>query len=72
MKRSMRSSAILVKVGTDESINNTFHYYYLYSFTIDFYVIGSFGKVQKINRISDNKTLVWKEMNYGIMTEKEK
>lgn len=28
--------------------------------------------MQKIRRISDNKALVWKEMNYGIMTEKEK
>ena len=35
-------------------------------------IIGSFGKVQKIKRISDSKTLVWKEMNYGMMSEKEK
>ena len=33
---------------------------------------GSFGKVQKVKRLSDNKLLVWKEMNYGIMSEKEK
>lgn len=33
---------------------------------------GSFGKVQKVKRIADGKVLVWKEMNYGIMSEKEK
>ena len=33
---------------------------------------GSFGKVQKVKRISDGRILVWKEMNYGIMSEKEK
>jgi serine/threonine protein kinase len=33
---------------------------------------GSFGKVQKIKRISDGRVLVWKELNYGIMGEKEK
>ena len=33
---------------------------------------GSFGKVQKIRRKSDGKTFVWKELNYGIMNEKEK
>jgi NIMA (never in mitosis gene a)-related kinase len=33
---------------------------------------GSFGKVQKVKRISDGKVLVWKELNYGIMSEKEK
>ncbi len=34
--------------------------------------VGSFGKVSKIRRKSDNKTLVWKEMDYGKMSEKEK
>lgn len=33
---------------------------------------GSFGKVQKIKRISDGRILVWKELNYGKMGEKEK
>ena len=33
---------------------------------------GSFGKVFKIRRISDKQTLVWKELNYGVMGEKEK
>jgi len=33
---------------------------------------GSFGSVSKIRRKSDNKILVWKEINYGIMSEKEK
>jgi len=33
---------------------------------------GSFGKVCKIRRKSDNKILVWKELYYGTMTEKEK
>jgi NIMA (never in mitosis gene a)-related kinase len=36
------------------------------------YIIGSFGKVCKIRRKSDNKILVWKELNYGKMSEKEK
>lgn len=35
-------------------------------------VTGSFGKVQKIKRKSDGKVLVWKELNYGKMSEKEK
>mgnify|MGYP002622748365 CR=1 FL=1 len=33
---------------------------------------GSFGKVSKIRRKSDNKILVWKELYYGNMSEKEK
>ena len=33
---------------------------------------GSFGKVQKIQRVSDGKVFVWKELNYGKMSEKEK
>lgn len=33
---------------------------------------GSFGLVSKIRRRSDGKMLVWKEVNYGILTEKEK
>jgi len=33
---------------------------------------GSFGHVSKIRRKSDGKILVWKEMDYGKMTEKEK
>ena len=33
---------------------------------------GSFGSVYKIRRKSDLKVLVWKEINYGIMSEKEK
>ena len=33
---------------------------------------GSFGKVQKIRRVSDGQTLVWKVLNYGSMNEKEK
>ena len=35
-------------------------------------VIGSFGKVQKIRRLIDGKVLVWKELDYGKMSEKEK
>ena len=34
--------------------------------------IGSFGRVSKIRRLSDGKILVWKELNYGVMNEKEK
>ena len=33
---------------------------------------GSFGRVFKIRRKADNVTLVWKELNYGKMSEKEK
>ena len=33
---------------------------------------GSFGAVAKIKRKSDGRTLVWKELNYGRMSEKEK
>ena len=33
---------------------------------------GSFGQVQKIRRLHDNQVLVWKELKYGIMNEKEK
>ena len=33
---------------------------------------GNFGCISKILRKSDNKILVWKEMDYGHMTEKEK
>lgn len=35
-------------------------------------LIGSFGAVSKIKRKSDGKILVWKELNYGKMSEKEK
>jgi NIMA (never in mitosis gene a)-related kinase len=35
-------------------------------------VIGSFGCVSKISRKSDGRILVWKELNYGKMNEKEK
>lgn len=33
---------------------------------------GSFGAVSKIKRKADGKILVWKELNYGKMSEKEK
>jgi len=33
---------------------------------------GSFGTVAKIRRKQDGRTLVWKELNYGKMSEKEK
>jgi serine/threonine protein kinase len=33
---------------------------------------GSFGCVSKIKRKADGKVLVWKELNYGNMKEKEK
>ena len=33
---------------------------------------GSFGSVKKIKRKSDGKILVWKELNYGKMSEREK
>lgn len=33
---------------------------------------GSYGKVEKIRRKIDDKILVWKEINFGNMSEKEK
>jgi hypothetical protein len=33
---------------------------------------GCFGAVSKIRRRSDGKILVWKELNYSKMSEKEK
>jgi serine/threonine protein kinase len=33
---------------------------------------GCFGVVSKIRRKSDGKILVWKELNYGKMSEREK
>ncbi len=33
---------------------------------------GSFGSVSKVKRRSDGRTLVWRELNYGKMSEKEK
>ena len=39
---------------------------------LTYWIIGSFGSVSKIRRISDNKTLVWKELDYGKMTDREK
>lgn len=35
-------------------------------------MLGNFGSISKIKRKSDNKILVWKELDYGKMTEKEK
>jgi NIMA (never in mitosis gene a)-related kinase len=33
---------------------------------------GSFGVVSKVKRKSDDRMLVWKELDYGKMNEKEK
>ncbi|CAM9776185.1 unnamed protein product, partial [Ectocarpus fasciculatus] len=33
---------------------------------------GAFGQVTKIRRKSDGRTLVWKELNYGSMSDREK
>lgn len=33
---------------------------------------GSFGLVSKVRRKSDGKMFVWKELNYGKMSDKEK
>ena len=35
-------------------------------------LIGSFGSVHKVKRIKDGKILVWKELDYGRMSEREK
>lgn len=34
--------------------------------------LGSFGSVYKIRRKSDNMELVWKELDYGRMSENER
>uniref|UniRef100_A0A8D0L9Z1 Serine/threonine-protein kinase Nek2 n=1 Tax=Sphenodon punctatus TaxID=8508 RepID=A0A8D0L9Z1_SPHPU len=34
--------------------------------------VGSYGKCQKVRRRVDDKVLVWKELDYGSMTESEK
>ena len=34
--------------------------------------VGSFGLVRKIKRKTDGRVLVWKELNYGQMNEKER
>ena len=39
---------------------------------ISFIGKGNFGSITKIKRIIDGKILVWKELNYGIMSEKER
>lgn len=41
-------------------------------FGVTYIFVGSFGVVSKIKRKSDGKVLVWKELNYGKMNEKEK
>ena len=33
---------------------------------------GNFGKIYKIKRKSDNKVLIWKELDYSQMNSKEK
>lgn len=33
---------------------------------------GTFGSVWKVKRKSDEKIMVWKELDYGSMTDKEK
>ncbi|CAH3198892.1 unnamed protein product, partial [Porites evermanni] len=33
---------------------------------------GSYGTCKKVRRRTDNKILVWKELDYGKMTEVEK
>jgi hypothetical protein len=34
--------------------------------------LGSFGSVYKIRRKSDNSEFVWKELDYGRMSDREK
>ncbi len=35
-------------------------------------ILGSFGNVYKIRRKSDGQILVWKELDYGRMSERER
>jgi serine/threonine protein kinase len=35
-------------------------------------MVGSFGNVYKIRRKSDGQILVWKELDYGRMSERER
>ena len=34
--------------------------------------LGSFGRVSKVRRKADGRILVWKELDYGKMNDKEK
>jgi serine/threonine protein kinase len=36
------------------------------------FLLGSYGSVYKIKRKSDGQILVWKELDYGRMSEREK
>jgi serine/threonine protein kinase len=40
--------------------------------SIKLILLGSFGRVSKVKRKSDGQVMVWKELNYGKMNEKEK
>ncbi len=37
-----------------------------------FFVLGSFGRVSKVRRVTDGRVLVQKELDYGKMNDKEK
>ena len=37
-----------------------------------YFPVGSFGRVSKVRRVSDGRVLVWKELDYGKMNDKEK
>ena len=45
-----------------------FHFFWL----IQIWGVGSFGRVSKVRRVSDGRILVWKELDYGKMNDKEK
>ena len=45
-----------------------FHFFWL----IQIWCAGSFGRVSKVRRVSDGRILVWKELDYGKMNDKEK
>ena len=36
------------------------------------FLLGSFGRVSKVLRKADGRVLVWKELDYGKMNDKEK
>ena len=44
----------------------------LNNFLLILYLIGSFGSVYKIRRKSNGEELVWKEIAYGKMSDREK
>ena len=65
----MKKLLILEKVSTSISVR---HFLLSQIQIFAFFWVGSFGRVSKIRRVSDGRILVWKELDYGKMSDKEK